>query len=242
MHLSASILLTAYLNARRHTPLSAEVAARAITGDHTAHHVIDTEGLLGLGPFAASELEDALSAALVLVNCDWVLALPRSGRLAPLVGPPQLTALALDAGAVVIAGAGGLAWVPQAVGPAIQWQVVTAQRPVPVDAATDAERHLLQLVLSAARILTDLDLGPSERPDIDPPPVLPQCYGHRAQRLVARSWHLTHALDAALAEDGAVHLHGIETRRRTLTELRDAAEAALSAAVSWTGTDRAPRD
>ncbi|MDO5683801.1 MAG: hypothetical protein Q4G46_13370, partial [Propionibacteriaceae bacterium] len=131
MPLSAALNLTAHLNAGRHSTLSPEVAARAITGDHAAHHVIDREGLLGLDPLNATDVEQAVSAAWLLLDSDWLLAIPRSGRLAPLTGPIELTAAALDAGAAVVAESGGVAWVPHAIGPAIQWQLVRANRPQP---------------------------------------------------------------------------------------------------------------
>lgn len=239
MHLSAAVSLTAHLNACRHSPLSAEVAARAVIGDHTAHHVVDPQGLLGLDPYAASDLDDAMSAALLLVDSDWILATPRPGRLVPLTGPSELTARALDAGAAVVAKAGGLAWVPQAVGPAIQWSILPANPPAPAPDAAEADRRLRECMLHAGRTLADLPLGTAPRPDIDPPPALPPVYGRRAHQAVARAWPLVQALGIALADDGdTLHVHAIETRRRTLAELRDAADVTLSAAVSWTGAQR----
>lgn len=239
MHLSAAVALTAHLNACRHATLSAEVAARSVVGDHAAHHVIDGSGLLGLDPLAANELDSAMSAAMLLVDSDWMLVTPRPGRLAPLIGPPELIARALDAGAAVVATAGGLAWVPQAVGPAVQWSVLPAQGPGPAPDPAEADRLLREAVLQAGRTLAELPKSTGDRPEIDPPPVLPAAYGRRAQQTVARAWQLVRTLDAALADGGDLpHVHAIETRRRTLTELRDAADLALCAAVSWTGAER----
>lgn len=238
MHLSAAVSLTAHLNACRHSALSTEVAARAVVGHDAAHHVIDAHGLLGLDPFTASDLDAAMTAALLLVDSDWILATPRPGRLIPLTGPPELSARALQAGAAVIADSGGVAWVPQAVGPAIQWSVLPSNRPLPAPNAAEADRRLRESMLHAGRTLADLPLGTAPRPDVDPPPALPPVYGRRAHQAVARAWQLVHALDVALNDDGdALHVHAIETRRRTLTDLRDAADIALSAAVSWTGVD-----
>ncbi|MDO5498865.1 MAG: hypothetical protein Q4F67_04185 [Propionibacteriaceae bacterium] len=238
VHLSAAIALTANLNAARHTTLSPEVAARAVVGDHAAHHVVDHHGLLGLDPLSASELDAAIAAALLLVDSDWLLAIPRPGRLAPLAGPPDLTSHALEAGAAVVPARSGPAWIPHAVGPAIQWLILPARAPQLTPDPAEADRLLRQLVVRAGRSLADLPLGTTERPEIDPPPALPPAYGQRSQQALARAWQLSHALKAALADDGdTLHLHAIEARRRTLSELRDAADQALCAAVSWTGAD-----
>ncbi|WP_432558072.1 hypothetical protein [Granulicoccus sp. GXG6511] len=239
MPLSAAISLTAHLNACRHSALSAEVAAHAVTGDHAAHHVIDGHGLLGLDPFSASELEAAMGAALLLFDCDWLLVTPRPGRLAPLTGPVELTTLALEVGAAVIAQSGGVAWVPQPVGPAIQWTILPANRPGAVGDASEADRHLRESVVQAGRTLADLPLGTAERPEIAPPPVLPPVYGRRAQQTVARAWQLVHALEVALTDDGiTLHTLGAGARRQALSALRDAADNALVTAVSWTGVER----
>lgn len=239
MHLLAALTLTAHLNACRHSTLSAEVAARTVVGEHAAHHVIDTAGLLGLDPLAANELDTALGAALLLVDSDWLLTLPRPGRLFPLTGPPDFNARAVAAGAAVVPLAGGPAWIPQAVGPAIQWSIVEARPPRPVASAPEADRHLREIVLSAGRRLADLPLGNLDRPEHEDPPPLPGCYGKRAQQTMTRSWHLVRAAEAALADDGeTLHLHAIQARRAALAELRDASEEALCAAVSWTGAQR----
>lgn len=235
MPVSAALALTAHLNACRHSPLSPEVAARAVTGDHAAHHVVDSDGLLGLDTVRATELDRAIKAALVLVDSDWAVALPRPGRLAPLAGPPTLTAGALDAGAVVLPVAGGPAWVPRAVGPAIQWQVLYAAAPRLTDTAADADRRLREVVVHVGRRLSDLPLGTVEEDDA-PAPILPSCYGSRSQQLLARAWRLSRAAGTALADDGdTLHVHAIGARRHALGELRDAAETALAAAVTWTG-------
>ena len=57
MLVSAAFALTVHLNACRHSAISAEVGARGVIGDYTAHHVIDAEGLLGLDPLRATELD-----------------------------------------------------------------------------------------------------------------------------------------------------------------------------------------
>lgn len=234
MPVSSALALAAHLNACRHSPLSPEVAARAVTGSHTAHHVVDPDGLLGLDPLTAGELDRAIAAALVLVDSDWAVALPRPGRLAPLTGPPALTAAALEAGAVVLPVTGGPAWIPHVLGPAIQWQVLTAYAPLLTLTAADADRQLRDVVLHAERRLADLPLAASGRPDEDPAPTLPACYGSRSQQLLARGWLLSHAAEAALADDGdTLHVHAIAARREALARLRDAADEAVAAAVNW---------
>lgn len=239
MLLSAAVALTANLNACRHSVLSPEVAARAVVGNHTAHHVIDERGLLGLDPLAANELDSGIAAALLLVDSDWLLAVPRPGRLAPLAGPPDLTAAALTAGAVVLPVAGGPAWIPMAVGPAIQWSIASAATPKPVAGPAEVDRHLRQVVLRAGRRLEDLPLGSADRPESDGPPELPSCFGARAEKSLARAWSLARAMDAALADDGdTLHVHAIEARREALNEIRNAAEETLCAVVSWTGVER----
>lgn len=236
MLLSAAVALTANLNACRHSVLSPEVAARAVVGNHAAHHVIDERGLLGLDPLAANELDSAIAAALLLVDSDWLLAMPRPGRLAPLAGPPDLTAAALAAGTVVLPAAGGPAWIPLAVGPAIQWTIVQAAPPKPVGGPAEVDRQLREVVLRAGRQLADLPLGSTDRPGIDGPPELPGCYGPRAEKSLRRAWSLAHTMDAALADDGdTLHVYAIEARRQILNEVRNAAEETLCAVVSWTG-------
>lgn len=235
MPVSAALALAAHLNACRHSPLSPEVAARAVVGDHAAHHVVDSDGLLGLDSMTASELDRAITAALLLVDSDWAVALPRPGRLAPLAGPPTLTTGALDAGAVVLPVAGGPAWIPRAVGPAIQWQILHSAPPRLTTTAAEADRQLREVVVHVGRRLADLPLGTSEEVDT-PPPTLPACYGSRSQQLLARAWRLSRAAETALADDGdTLHVHAIGARRHALGELRDAAETALAAAVTWTG-------
>ncbi|NNG18688.1 hypothetical protein HJ590_03700 [Naumannella sp. ID2617S] len=231
----AAVRLTAHLNALRHTPLSAEVAARAVVGEDAAHHVTDPEGLLGLDPLRASELDEALRAALLLVDADWVLVLPRPGATGVLAGPPALNAAAIEAGAVVLSASGGIAWLPHRVGPAVQWQVTACRPPRLSQTPAEADRALREVVLAAGRELAELELTPAERPDLTGI-ALPAGYGSRAQRAAARAWTLLQACEAALGDDGGVlHLHALQARSRVLNEVRRAATDVLCAAVSWTG-------
>lgn len=230
----AAFALAAQLNNARHNPISPEVAACSVIGAATAHHVIDPEGLLGLNPLAANELDTAMAAALVLVDSDWALVLPRPGRLAPLTGPPPLTGLALAAGAAVIPLSGGPAWVPTQVGPAIQWQLTPSNRPGSLPDPREADRRLREVVLTAARELPEAIGSMAEQPGLDEPLQLPGAFGARAQHLTDRAWQMLIATEYALTADHDVlHLHDLETRRSLLSELRDAAIEALCAAVTW---------
>ncbi|GAB3622069.1 hypothetical protein GCM10027418_01510 [Mariniluteicoccus endophyticus] len=227
-----AVRLTAHLNSVRRAPASAEVVARAVVDDDAAHHVTDPDGLVGLDPIRANELDHALAAVLLLHPGDWVLALPRPGHLLPLRGPAVLTAAALEAGAAVVHADGGLAWVPQRVGPAIQWRLHRAERPLLATTPQEAERQLSETVLRATRALTELDLASGARPDL-PEAVLPAAYGARAQRLAHRALLLLEAAEAGLDDDTEVlHSHAIGVRTTALRELRDAASVALCAVVS----------
>lgn len=235
METLAAVRLTAHLNALRHTPLSAEVAARAVLDTDTAHHVVDPDGLLGLDPLRANELDEALRAALLLIDADWVLVLPRPGATGALTGPPALNAAAIEAGAVVLSATGSLAWLPYRVGPAIQWQIAAARPPRLSMTAAEADRALREVVLGAGRELEELELAPSERPEVTGLS-LPAGYGSRSQQAAARAWLLVQACEAALDDDrGVLHSHALQARTRNLTEVRRAAIDSLCAAVSWTG-------
>ena len=139
----------------------------------------------------------------------------------------------LAAGVAVVAVEGGLALVPHRVGPAIQWLLLPAERPAAVPTAYEAERHLSETVLAAARELTDLDVAGGTRPKdtaIELAPGIPP-----RQRLAAdRAARLWTACSAALDDDGgALSVYEVDRRRQALQAVRDAAGEALVAAVSW---------
>lgn len=232
--MSAAVRLTAHLNAVRHAATSPEVAARAIIGDDAAHHVTDPDGLAGLDPLRANELDIAIAATMVTHGGDWVLALPRPGHLAPLRGPASLTQAALGTGAAVVHAEGGLAWVPHRVGPAIQWRLYAAERPLLAATPAEAERRLSEAVLAAGAALAGL--APSgERPEVAEL-TLPRSYGSRSHRAAHRAMLLWAATEAALADPtGLLHSHDVGVRDRALRDVHDAAADALCAAVSWVG-------
>lgn len=232
MLITAALRLAGHLNALRHTPLSPEVAARGICGDDVAHHVIDPDGLLGLDQMTANELDAALRAALLLGHDDWTLALPRPGRLAPLRGPAEFNAAALEAGAVVLGSAGGPAWVPQAIGRAVQWRIRHADAPRLTLTPAEAERQLSEAILRSERQLTALGAAAGVRPDPERPQ-LPSAYPARAQRSAHRALMLIRVCEAGLAEHAGLHSHAVQVRAEHLRAVHEAAIDALCAAVTW---------
>ncbi len=226
--------MTAYLNALVHGQLSIEVAARSIAADDAAHHVIDAEGRLGLDPVAANELEAGLLATGPFETEGWALTLPRPGALGSLRGPVDLTTAALKSGVAVIGLTGGVAFVPQVVGAAVQWQVFGANRPLPPPAPYEAERALNQTVLSVAATLAGLEVAGGQRPAGRARPRLAPGYQPRQQAMADKAMALLVACQAALADDGgALSAYAAELRARELRSLQAAAADALCASCTW---------
>ena len=156
-------------------------------GPDVAHHLVDPEGLLGLDPFRATELDDGFARLLAAEPDRWLLALPVPGALGPLRGPVELNTAALAAGEAAVAAGGGLALVPHRVGQAVQWRVHAAARPFTPPTLYEAERELSEAVLRAATTLTHLDVAsgagrgwptvrpspPATRPARGSPPTAP---------------------------------------------------------------------
>ncbi|TDT32884.1 hypothetical protein ACF3NT_02250 [Naumannella halotolerans] len=232
MHaLAAAVRLAAHLNLLQRTPVSVEVAARSVVADDPAHHVVDTEGVLGLDRSAAAELDAGLAAATVLAPGPWVLALPRPGAPGLLRGPKELTAAAIEAGAAVVAAGGLCAFVPWSVGNAVQWEVFAAAPPAVPPGRYEVERALSETVLTAGRALTEIGGAAGERPD-PPTALLPQGYPARTRLAADRAAGLLLAAEAGIeAADRAWSVHAVEVRSRELRALRDAAADALAAAV-----------
>lgn len=246
MTLLASIRLVTHLNVLRdagRSPQAAggvpspEVAARIVQSTDAAHHVSSPDGLLGLPPDHASELDHAIAAALGHGSSDWVLARPRPGRLGPLRGPVALTRAALEAGAAVIPRDGGPSWVPRRVGPAVQWSIMSSERPFPPVAAAEAEHALTLAMLGATEELDRLGMVSGRRPrgtDL----LMPQAYPARQRRAADRALRLVEACEAGLAdESGLLHAHAVETRARTLRALLNAALDSLEASCAWHSAD-----
>ncbi len=243
MTLLAAIRLVTNLNVLRHgsSPAasagravpSIEVAARTVQGTDAAHHVSDPDALLGLTDEGSSPLDEAMRAALARCPQDWILALPRPGKLGPLRGPLALTRAALAAGAAVIPRTGGPAWVPTRVGPAVQWQILTADRPFEPVSSVEAEHALTEAMHAAIGELDRLGMVSGRRPEGDGP-VLPPDYPSRQRQAAARALRLVEACEAGLAdESGLLHAHAADVRARALRSLLNAALDSVEASCAW---------
>jgi len=209
-----------------------------------AYHVADPDGLLGLDPLSASPVRLALARAERLGAGEpgavhWALLLPEPGRLSGLRGPLAGNNAAVEAGAVVVShspvlGNRSLAWVGQAVGPAVQWRLWAAERVVLPDDPREATRMLQAELLASAEALTQLDAATGTRPEHLAAPTLGPAYDERAQHLLDRAWLLLEACEQGLADASEVlHSHAVLERERHLRSLAGAARSAVSSAVSW---------
>ena len=233
MTLLAAVRLVTYLNAAGLDPTLRERAPFAVQGPDLAHHVVDPQGLLGVDPWTAVPLAEVFDELLVRPVGPWLLALPGPGRLAPLQGPPELVRAALATGLAVVATGGGLALVPHQVGPALQWEVLPAERPGAVPTAYEAERELSETVLRAARELAELDVAGGRRPR-DTALELAPGYPPRQRVAADRAARLWLACTAALDSDGSsISVYESDRRRAALRSVREAAAQALVASVSW---------
>ncbi len=232
--LGPALRLVTHLNVAPAAALSPEVAAHGVVGSDTAHHVLDPDGVLGLDPLYATELEAALPELGRRERVGWLLALPRPGHLAPLRGPVALNQAAVEVGAVAVGCSGGLALVPYGVGRAVQWRVFAAEVPRPDLTAYDAERVLDQTVRRAARMLLELDVAGGRRPVDLGVITLPSGYDPRRRTAAEKAYRLIRACDLALTDEGgALSLYEMDARTHQLRDVRRAAADALCAAVSW---------
>lgn len=227
--------MVGYLNAAGADPTLRERAPYAVQDADVAHHVVDPQGLVGIDPWQAAPLAEVFDTFVDHPGRPWLLALPSPGRLAPLQGPPALVRAAVAAEVAVITSGGGIALVPHRVGPALQWEVLPAERPGAVPTAYEAERELSETILRAARELTDLDVAGGVRPK-DTAVALAPGYPPRQRLAADRASRLLAATTAALADDGtSISAYEADRRRAALREVRDAAAQALVASVSWLG-------
>lgn len=237
MTLLATIRMVSHLNAAALDPFQRERAPFAVQGSDVAHHVVDPQGLIGVDPWQAEPLAEVFDALVDHPGRPWLLALPGPGRLTPLQGPPELVRSALVAGTVVVASGGGLALVPHRVGPALQWELLPAERPGTVPTSYEAERELTETVLRASKQLRDLDVAGGERPEDITIELAP---GYSARQRVAadRAARLWTACTVALRHDGmSISVYEADRRRAALQAVRDAAGQALIASVSWLGVE-----
>ncbi|SER49315.1 hypothetical protein SAMN05443377_101143 [Propionibacterium cyclohexanicum] len=199
------------------------------------HHAVDEQELLGLASDTGSPVRIVLArVAAVMPTQRWVLLLPRPGRLRGLRGPVPTNRLALECGAIVVARDGGLAWLPRPVGPAMQWQLVAAQRPIPPSTPGEAARALNEQVLDAARELGRLDAPAGRRPEGATSITLGPAYPAANQELLDRALLWREACRAGLdASPASLHSHAVLARETQLRTLEGLCEDAVSAAASW---------
>ncbi len=232
-----ALRLTAALNALvGDAVVSGEMWIRSVVGPEVAHHVVDLDDLLALGGAGSTALSDALPQLIAVEPEQWMLSLPAPGALGGLRGPADLNVAALEQGSAVVAGTAGVALVPFRVGPAIQWRVFAAERPLLPPSPYDAERELSETVLRAAATLQRLDVAAGDRPT-DHGLRLPTAYPNRQRLAADRAARLYAACEVALADDGAsLSSYEADVRARELRAVRDAARTALCAAVTWRRT------
>ncbi|HSN44506.1 MAG TPA: hypothetical protein VLR88_10685, partial [Propionibacteriaceae bacterium] len=202
--------------------------------DPGIHHVADVDGVLGLDPLHLTPLRIALARVEArFAGTQWLLLLPRPGRLAGLRGPAEVTTLALEAGAIVVASDGGPGWIPLQVGPAIQWRVVDVQRPLAPPTPSEASRAFASIVIEAAGGLASLGATAGTRPR-SAPLLLPRGYPTMSASLLDRALTVLTAYRAGMdAQSEIVSSFAVLGREGHLRELRDAALDAVSAAASW---------
>ena len=192
--------------------------------------------VLGLDPLQASTLDAALERLRDVERQDWFLGLPVPGSLAPLRGPAAFNSAALEQGEAVVASSAGVGLVPMRLGPAVQWRVFAAERPLAPASPYDAERALNEVIITAAAALSRLDVAGGPRPALADAPMLAPGYSSRQRATAERAARLLAICDAALGHDGA-SISAFEADRRAseLRLVRARAGEALGAAVSWLG-------
>ena len=199
------------------------------------HHVADPESVLGLDAdgavpvrLALARISDRMRGAL------WMLVLARPGDLGGLRGPAAVNEQALACGAAVIRHDGGAVWFPHPVGPAMQWQLARAERPLPPPTPSEAATALNEQILESARELASLDVVAGSRPADAASVVLGQAYPARNQQLLDKAMLWREACAAGLdAGDALLHSHAQQIRFTHLRRLDALCCEAISAAASW---------
>lgn len=199
------------------------------------HHVADPESALGLDGYGALPVRLALArVADQMRGSLWMLAVVRPGDLGGLRGPAPTNEQALACGAVVVNHGGGVAWLPHPVGPAMQWQLARAERPLPPPAPPEAAMALNEQILESARELAGLDAAAGRRPEDAASVVLGRAYPVRNQQLLDKALLWREACAAGLAvEDALLHSHAQLTRFAHLRRLDTLCRQAIGAAASW---------
>lgn len=205
-----------------------------------AHHVFDPAGVLGLEPERGTPVRIALGrVANTLPGERWSLLLPEPGRLAGLRGPAETNSAALETGVIVVAHSGGLGWLPRPIGPAMQWQLVAAERPLLPPTPSEATRALNEQILDAAKELAGLDSPAGTRPEDAASLSLGRSYSPVNQKLLDRAMLWREASRAGrAASPQLLHSHGVMVRDEQLRLLDDICRQAISAAASWPATSQ----
>lgn len=236
--LPRSASFTLWLDACHQGLLGPDDFANAVRGDDPQHLVLGWP-LDDGSPFALDLLPARISA---LGTSRASPALPVTGDLIGLAGPPTFNATALEAGEAVLllTGDGSLGLVPFLDARTVLWTAQPAAVPPPLDPG-EAARTLRQVLLEVTAELVRLDVA-SWQPEIPdlllnlrhrPGLTLPT--GTRADRVDAleRAVLCSDIVELALTDTGgAVTAYEMDARRRCLTELDRAARRAIVASCS----------
>lgn len=209
------------------------------------HQVHDPDGLLSLpeqDPLASVPVRMALTRIAHWPGARsalWEPVLASPGRLAGLRGPAELTTSVLDAGAAVIchrsAPGGlpaGLCWIPQPVGPAVQWLIMAGRPPLPPATPAEAGQELRRVMAEVSGELGRLDVVAGQRPEAVPPR-LGKSHRHSDQVLLDLAWSVLAASESGLEVSPMLTAHGSRVREEALRRLRGAAQDAVTASSAW---------
>ncbi len=227
--LAGGLDLTLVLNAVASGRWTVPEAEDRLLADGRVHTVTDPTGVLG----ATSSDTMSLRWGLARVRPGpWALLLPTPGHPGGLRGPTATNAAALARGCAVVVHEGGVAWVCDAVGDGVAWQVLPAERPILPDPPDQVAGDLTATILQATRELGETAITGHHSPG-DCPALGPD-YPHSSQVLLERAWTVLAAATAGLAAGvDAVSSHQALRREKVLRPLALAAASAGSSAVSW---------
>ncbi|GAB3245894.1 hypothetical protein GCM10027425_00970 [Alteromonas gracilis] len=195
-----------------------------------------------VGPDEAAPFPSAVGMLRRLGAREVALALPVPGDLVGLAGPRSFNDAALEVGEAVLLPHTGLGMVPRLLGDGLEWSLLPADRPRPLD-PLEAGRHLDDVLREATEALIALqaeswsaDLADvlellRRAPELAWPDDLPQ----RLRAIGTRALLCDRIAELALAdESGALSVHEIGVRRAGLVDLARTSRAALVAVCSAT--------
>lgn len=217
--------------------VSLDAARDAIVADDAAHDLLGLPGepdpvpvIVGLGRLRA---EGARAAGI---------ALPAPGDPLGLAGPGAFNVDVIDVGEGVVLEGADLGLVPRRTGRGVVWTCypATSRRQVPDPG--EADSALRQALLSASRMLVDLDVA-RWRPEVADELMalraatdlaVPGTMAPRAVRLASLAARCRVIVDLALEDDGgSVTAHEADARRAALLPLDHAARRGLVAACAF---------